>query len=140
MSSPIFHGMGRDHCLRKGHRVCSLESEGHGKDDSYGLEAVGTVFYVGPLVGEDTRTTKARIAIPNADGKMASRTVRQSGTFAAQCFTPLVVRNEAIQTFQNRPVVFVQYDDQYEACPVTVGRSNDKFSEILKGLSQESVT
>jgi cobalt-zinc-cadmium efflux system membrane fusion protein len=47
----------------------------------------------------------------------------------------LVIRNDAIQTHQNKSVVFVQYDDQYEARPVTVGRSNDKFSEILTGLS-----
>jgi cobalt-zinc-cadmium efflux system membrane fusion protein len=45
-----------------------------------------------------------------------------------------VVRSEAIQTYQNRSVVFVQYDEQYEARPVVLGRTDGKFTEILKGL------
>jgi len=105
------------------------------KTDSYGLEGVGTVSFVGPLVGEDTRTAKARIVIPNTDGKWRPGLFARVELVRHNASPPLVVRNEAIQTFQNKSVVFVQYDDQYEARPVTVGRSNDKFSEILKGLS-----
>jgi len=105
------------------------------KTDSYRLEALGTVSYVGPLVGEDTRTAKARIVIPNPDGKWRPGLFAKVELVRHNASPPLVVRNEAIQTFQNKSVVFVQYDDQYEARPVTVGRSNDKFSEILRGLS-----
>jgi len=47
-----------------------------------------------------------------------------------------VVRSEAIQTLWNKTVVFVQYDDQYEARPVILGHTDGKFTEILKGLSQ----
>jgi cobalt-zinc-cadmium efflux system membrane fusion protein len=105
------------------------------KTDSSGREAVGTVSYVGPLVGEDTRTAKARVVIPNADGKWRPGLFAKVELVRHNASPPLVVRNEAIQTYQNKPVVFVQYDDQYEARPVTLGRTNDKFSEILRGLS-----
>jgi membrane fusion protein, heavy metal efflux system len=105
------------------------------KTDSYGLEAVGTVSYVGPLVGEDTRTAKARIVIPNTDGKWRPGLFAKVELVRHNASPPLVIRNEAIQTFQNKSVVFVEYEDQYEARPVTVGRSNEKFSEILKGLA-----
>lgn len=105
------------------------------KTDSCGLEAVGTVSYVGPLVGEDTRTAKARVVIPNTDGKWRPGLFAKVELVSHNASPPLVVRNEAIQTHQNKSVVFVQYDDQYEARPVTLGRTNDKFSEILKGLS-----
>jgi cobalt-zinc-cadmium efflux system membrane fusion protein len=105
------------------------------KTDSYGLEAVGTVSYIGPLVGEDTRTAKARIVIPNPEGKWRPGLFAKVDLVRHNASPPLVVRNEAIQTFQNKSVVFVQYDDQYEARPVIVGRSNDSFSEILRGLS-----
>ncbi|AFM23401.1 efflux RND transporter periplasmic adaptor subunit [Desulfomonile tiedjei] len=104
------------------------------KADSCGLEAVGTVSYVGPLVGEDTRTAKARIVIPNTDGRWRPGLFAKVELVQHNASPPMVIRNEAIQTHQNKSVVFVQYDDQYEARPVTVGRSNDKFSEILKGL------
>jgi len=106
------------------------------KTDSYGLEAVGTVSYVGPLVGEDTRTAKARIVVPNPDGKWRPGLFAKVELVQHNASPPLVIRNEAIQTHQNKSVVFVQYDDQYEARPVTLGRSNDKFSEILRGLSE----
>jgi cobalt-zinc-cadmium efflux system membrane fusion protein len=105
------------------------------KTDSYGLEAVGTVSYVGPIVGEDTRAAKARIVIPNTDGEWRPGLFAKVELVRHNASPPLVVRNEAIQTHQNKSVVFVQYDDQYEARPVTVGRSDDKFSEILTGLS-----
>jgi cobalt-zinc-cadmium efflux system membrane fusion protein len=48
---------------------------------------------------------------------------------------PVVVKAEALQTYGNKSVVFVQYDDQYEARPVTLGRTDGKATEILKGLS-----
>lgn len=105
------------------------------KADSSGLEAEGKVSYVGPLVGEDTRTAKARVVIPNTDGKWRPGLFAQVELVRHNASPPLVVRNEAIQTYQNKSVVFVQYDDQYEARPVTLGRTNDKFSEILRGLS-----
>ena len=106
------------------------------KTDSYGLEAVGTVSYVGPLVGEDTRTAKARIVVPNPDGKWRPGLFAKVELVQHNASPPLVIRNEAIQTHRNKSVIFVQYDDQYEARPVTLGRSNDKFSEILRGLSE----
>ena len=107
------------------------------KADSSGLEAEGKVSYVGPLVGEDTRTAKARVVIPNTDGKWRPGLFAQVELVRHNSSPPLVVRNEAIQTFQNKSVVFVEYDGQYEARPVTLGRTNDKFSEILRGLSAE---
>jgi len=105
------------------------------KADTCNLKAEGKVSYVGPLVGEDTRTAKARVVIPNTDGKWRPGLFAQVELVRNNASPPLVVRNEAIQTFQHKSVVFVQYDDQYEARPVTLGRTNDKFSEILRGLS-----
>lgn len=105
------------------------------KADSPNLEAEGKVSYVGPLVGEDTRTARARVVIPNADGKWRPGLFAKVELVRHNSSPPLVVRNEAIQTHQNKPVVFVEYDDQYEARPVTLGKANDKFSEILRGLA-----
>jgi len=105
------------------------------KTESYGLEEVGRVSYVGPLVGEDTRTATARIVIPNLDGRWRPGLFAKVELVRHNASPPVVVRTEALQTHQNKSVIFVQYDDQYEARPVTVGRSNDTFSEILNGLS-----
>ena len=105
------------------------------KADASGLTALGEVSFVGPLVGEETRTAKARVVLPNPDGKWRPGLFAKVELVRHNSSLPLVVRNEAIQTFQNKTVVFVQYDDQYEARPVVLGRSDDAFTEVLKGLS-----
>ncbi len=102
--------------------------------DSNSIEGIGKVSYVGPLVGEDTRTAKARVVIPNIDGKWRPGLFVKVELVRHNESPPVVVRNEAIQTYRNRSVVFVQYDDQYEARPVVLGRTDGKRTEILKGL------
>jgi cobalt-zinc-cadmium efflux system membrane fusion protein len=48
---------------------------------------------------------------------------------------PVAVAVDAIQTFRDRPVVFVQYGDLYEMRPLELGRSNGQWVEVLHGLS-----
>jgi cobalt-zinc-cadmium efflux system membrane fusion protein len=47
----------------------------------------------------------------------------------------LTVPSEAVQTVENRSVVFVQVEDGFHAVPVLVGRQANGRSEILNGLS-----
>ena len=105
------------------------------KIDSNGLEGVGKVSYVGPLVGEDTRTAKARVVLPNPDGRWRPGLFTKVAIVKRNTAPPVVVRADAVQTYRNKSVVFVQYDDQYEARPIVLGRADDKFAEVLKGLS-----
>jgi len=105
------------------------------KADVPGLEAVGEVSYVGSLVGEDTRTAKARIILPNPGGRWRPGLFAKVELVRHNSSPPLVVLNEAIQTYRGKTVVFVNYDDQYEARPVTLGKADAKRTEVLKGLS-----
>lgn len=99
-----------------------------------GTEAVGQVSYVGPLVGQETRTAVARIVLPNASRQwrpglfVAVRLVRESTTAS------LVVPAEAIQTFRDWQVAFVKYGDWFEARPLELGRSDGQWVEVLSGL------
>lgn len=105
------------------------------KVDSNGAERVGKVSYVGPLVGEDTRTAKARVVLPNPDGHWRPGLFAKVELVRHTVSPPVVVRNEALQTYGNKSVLFVQYDDQYEARPVVLGRTDGTCTEIVKGLS-----
>lgn len=49
---------------------------------------------------------------------------------------PLVVDNRALQSFREWTVVFVQVGDQYEIRPLTLGRQDSQFTEVLAGLNQ----
>jgi cobalt-zinc-cadmium efflux system membrane fusion protein len=107
----------------------------HVKTNGADLEGAGEVSYVGPLVGEDTRTAKARVVMPNPGGKRRPGLFTKVELVKERSSVPVVVRNEALQTFRNKPVVFVRYDDQYEARPVVTGKSDATHTEIVKGLS-----
>jgi membrane fusion protein, heavy metal efflux system len=99
-----------------------------------GTEAAGQISYVGPLVGQETRTAVARIVLPNSDGQwrpglfVTVRVVRESTT------VPLAVAAEAIQTFRDWQVVFVKYGNWFEARPLELGRTDGQWVEVLSGL------
>jgi cobalt-zinc-cadmium efflux system membrane fusion protein len=95
----------------------------------------GRIDYVGPVVGEATRTSIARIVLPNP-----RRTWRPGLFVTAHVRTELVsarmaVRDEAIQSIRGRSVVFVEDGDGFRTHEVEVGRTDGEWTEILSGLS-----
>ncbi len=48
---------------------------------------------------------------------------------------PLAVDNRALQTFRDWQVVFIQVGDAYEVRPLTLGRTDGQFTEVLAGLN-----
>lgn len=105
------------------------------KDDHSDSEAEGTVSYVGPLMGEESRTMRARVVIPNTDGRWRPGQFVRVKLVKEEVHVPVVVRNEAIQLYKNDPVVFARHDDQFEARPVEVGLSDSQWTEVRKGIS-----
>jgi len=45
------------------------------------------------------------------------------------------VRSDAIQSYRNWSGVFINYGDEYEFRPLVLGRSDSRFTEVVKGLS-----
>ena len=104
------------------------------KSEGLGLKADGTLMYLGPLVGEQTRTAKGRVVVQNTDGHW------RPGLFVAveivqeEVSVPVVVPVDAIQTYRDWTVVFVQYGNLFEVRPVELGRNDGKWVEVLHGL------
>lgn len=98
------------------------------------VRASGTVSYVGAVVGGENRTARARVVLPNPRGEW------QPGMFVNVALTtsrqrvPLAVRAEALQTFRDWDVVFVNVGDQYEVRPLELGRRDEQWVEVLAGL------
>ncbi|MDQ7784835.1 MAG: efflux RND transporter periplasmic adaptor subunit [Desulfomonilaceae bacterium] len=103
--------------------------------DASGLQSEGTVSYVGPLVGEESRTAKARVVIPNPKGMWRPGIFVKVRLTHEERAVPVVVRNEAIQRYRDWTVVFVNYGDEYEVRPVELGLSDGEFTDVRKGLS-----
>lgn len=99
-----------------------------------GTEAEGRIDFIGQLVGEQTRSAKARLTLRNRDGLwrpglfVTVRLVRDETTI------PVAVSTDGIQTFRDWQVVFVRDGDWFEARPLELGRTDGQWVEVLSGL------
>lgn len=103
----------------------------------------GKVVYLGGQVESETRTARARIEVPNPDGRLRPgmfARVRISDPHAAdgklESAAVLAVPESAIQREGDHVLVFVALGDgRFEPRPVRTGRKGEGFVEILEGLS-----
>ncbi|BCR03686.1 hypothetical protein DESUT3_07550 [Desulfuromonas versatilis] len=101
----------------------------------HGIPAVsGEIAWVGPLVGEATRTAKARVVLPNPEGTLRPGLFVTARVAVANSTAGIVVPKSALQTFEERTVIFVQTAKGFEPQPVQTGRQNAAQVEILAGL------
>jgi cobalt-zinc-cadmium efflux system membrane fusion protein len=99
------------------------------------IEGKGTIGYLGPLIGEATRTATARVVLDNRSGAWRPGqfvTVRVGLDEAA---VAVAVPDAALQRMDGRTVVFVEADGAFEPRPVTTGRSDGTHTEIVAGLA-----
>lgn len=105
------------------------------KSDILGTETQGVLNYVGPLVGEQTRSAKARVVIPNQDGIWRPGLFITIQVVHEEITIPLAVKAEALQTFRDWDVVFMRAGDFFEVRPLELGRRDGEWVEVLGGLS-----
>jgi cobalt-zinc-cadmium efflux system membrane fusion protein len=104
------------------------------KASAFEAQASGKITYVGSLLGEQTRTAKARVALANPDRSWRPGLFVNVEVLSGQADAAVVVSTEAIQTAEDKPVVFVKVAGGFRAQPVVVGRSDGKLTEVLQGL------
>lgn len=97
-------------------------------------KASGKVSYVGALIGEQTRSAKARVVLQNPQMAWRPGLYVNVELVAEQAEVPVAVSTDAVQTINDKPVIFMRVADGFVAQPVTLGRSNGKQVEIVKGL------
>lgn len=105
------------------------------KSDILGTETQGALTYVGPLIGERTRSAKARVVIPNQDGIWRPGLFVNVQVVHEETTIPLAVKAEALQTFRDWDVVFMRAGDFFEVRPLELGRRDGEWVEVLGGLS-----
>jgi cobalt-zinc-cadmium efflux system membrane fusion protein len=101
------------------------------------LSVKGTISYIGPIVGEKTRTALARVVLSNKDGTLRPGLFVTAQIEIETTTAVILVPKTALQTFENRDVIFVETDEGFEPKPVTIGRANKISVEIISGLSSE---
>lgn len=94
----------------------------------------GTISYVGALLGEQTRTARARVTLSNPKGAWRPGLFVTVAVLGEDQDVPLAVSAEAVQTLDEQPVLFVAEAGGFVARPVKLGRGDGKAVEILSGL------
>ncbi|MDR9861049.1 efflux RND transporter periplasmic adaptor subunit [Pseudomonas baetica] len=97
-------------------------------------EVVGSVAYVGSLLGEQTRTATVRVTLENPQGSWRPGLFVTALVATNSREAKVAVPETAIQTVEDKPTVFVRTDDGFEARPVELGSRAAGHVEITQGL------
>lgn len=104
------------------------------KATSLAQSATGTVTYVGTLLGEQTRTAKATVTLANPNNAWRPGLFVNVELTADKRDVPVSVLSDAIQAIAEKPTVFAKIAGGFIALPVTLGRTDGKYTEIVSGL------
>lgn len=102
--------------------------------------ARGRITYIDPILNEETRTGRVRVEVVNPNQQLRIGTFVdvhfESGAAKAETTTELVIPDEAVQTVENRTVVFVPADKpaHFEVREVQVGGQSDGLRKVIAGL------
>ncbi|MEE4305918.1 efflux RND transporter periplasmic adaptor subunit [Pseudomonas alliivorans] len=98
----------------------------------------GRIGYVGSLLGEQTRAATVRVTLANPNGAWRPGLFVSVDVAAEQSQVAVSLPESAIQTVENKPSVFVRNDEGFQLTPVTLGRSDGGYVEIVQGLAAGS--
>ncbi|ASU40181.1 efflux transporter periplasmic adaptor subunit [Herbaspirillum sp. meg3] len=106
---------------------------------AFASSASGKIAYVGALLGEQTRTAKAHVILPNPGNAWRPGLFVNVEVLAQEIEVALAVAADAVQSVEQKQVVFVRVADGFRKQEVTLGRTDGKRVEIIKGLSAGDV-
>jgi membrane fusion protein, heavy metal efflux system len=114
--------------LRKGQKVIVDAGEGSGT-------VTAALAYLSPIGAEHTQTMTARAPLPNSGGQWPPGLFIKGRVILSEFNVPVAVKEEALQTYRDWDVVFVNVGDFYEARPLELGRRDGQWVEVVSGLS-----
>ena len=102
-----------------------------------GQTFTGRTTYIAAVLDEDSRTVKIRVEIPNPDLALKPGMFARAALVLSDPDPPIGLPEEAIQTLDGQPVVFIREDaGMFRIRRVAVGRTRaGGWTEIRSGLS-----
>jgi cobalt-zinc-cadmium efflux system membrane fusion protein len=94
-----------------------------------------TIAYVSPVGSAETQSALARAIVANPDGRLRPGLFVTGRVLLKEKPVGVAVKASALQTHENRTVVFVRNGERFEARAVEVGQHDGKNAEIKAGLS-----
>lgn len=106
-------------------------------DPADGDAPVETVIsYLSPVGNADTQSGLARAVLPNTAQRLRPGLFVTGRLILSARNVPVAIKLSALQTLENRPVVFVREGDKFEARDVELGERDAEWAEVLFGISE----
>jgi membrane fusion protein, heavy metal efflux system len=99
--------------------------------------AHSTISYIAPSM-TGGHIARARATIPNPEGHWRPGMHLKADVETGRREVPLAIRNSALQTIEDRPVIFARYGDTFEVRMLELGEHTEEFSEVLGGLEPDT--
>jgi len=100
------------------------------------IRGEGRIDFIEPLATSTNRTVHARVVLPNNNGTFRPGLFVNGRISVGDIEVPCLVPNESLVLMEGNMCVFVKEGEGYRLRPVDIGRSDEKYSEIVSGLSQ----
>ena len=94
----------------------------------------GVISYISPFGAESTQTMLARAEVPNKSGMLRPGLFVSADVVLAEEEVEVAVKESALQTIEDKEVVFVQEGDSFEPRPIKLGKRDGDFVEIVSGI------
>jgi cobalt-zinc-cadmium efflux system membrane fusion protein len=107
--------------------------------DDGGPAEEATLAYVAPVGSAETQTTLARAVLQNTGRRHRPGLFVTGRVRVAASPVGIAVKLSALQTVENRTVVFVRHGESFEAREVQLGHRDAERAEVLSGLHEGDV-
>lgn len=97
------------------------------------------VAYVSPVGSSETQSALARAIVPNPDRRLRPGLFVTARLTLSERKVAVAVKSSALQTIENRAVVFVRSGDKFEPRDVEIGERDPQFAEITFGVLEGDV-
>lgn len=97
------------------------------------------VSYLSPIGSSDTQSAIARSIVPNTGGRLRPGLFVTGRLTLSAKTAAVTVKSSALQTVENRTVVFVRNGEKFEARDVEIGQRDPQLVEITFGILEGDV-
>ncbi|HET9887169.1 MAG TPA: efflux RND transporter periplasmic adaptor subunit [bacterium] len=97
-------------------------------------EALARIDYVGPVLGEATRSATARAVLPNPARQWRPGMFVTARIVTARETVPLAVPDQAMVQLEGRPCIFVEAANEFHPRPIEPGRTDGQWTEVRSGI------
>jgi len=97
------------------------------------------IAYLSPVGSTETQSALARAIVPNQDQRLRPGLFVTARLTLSERKVAVAVKSSALQTVENRAVVFVRSGDKFEPRDVEIGERDPQFAEITFGVLEGDI-